>query len=174
MIMVKIPLNTDYTWNYSFYEWKDLGVEFPYFSEDEGALVPENGLDEITQEFTEHGSCETWEIGLSQAAYIDKVLARFNMLDSNKWLYPFRHGVPFTNEQCPKTHQEEELRRVFPYTSNVGSLMYAMLCIRIDICFAVGMVSIYQLNPRPPHWVAGEAYTQVSSENEGLYACLPL
>jgi hypothetical protein len=27
MIMVKIPLNTNYTWNYSFYEWIDLGVE---------------------------------------------------------------------------------------------------------------------------------------------------
>lgn len=32
--------------------------------------------------------------------------------------------------------------------------MYVILCIRLDICFVVGMVSKYQLNPRPPHWVA--------------------
>jgi hypothetical protein len=28
-----------------------------------------------------------------------------------------------------------------------------MLCIRLDIYFAVGMVNIYQSNPGPTHWV---------------------
>jgi len=42
--------------------------------------------------------CRNKMIGLSQAAYIDKVLARFSMLDSKKGLLPFRHGVPFTKE----------------------------------------------------------------------------
>ena len=39
-----------------------------------------------------------------------------------------------------------------PYASAVGSLMYAMLCTRPDICFAVGMISKYQSNPGPEHW----------------------
>jgi hypothetical protein len=82
-------------------------------------------------------------IRLSQAAYIDKVLARFNMLDSKKGLLPFRHGVPLTKERCPKTPQKEEQMRDVPYASTVGSLMYAMLCTRPDICFAVGMVNRY-------------------------------
>uniref|UniRef100_A0A2N9ECP6 Reverse transcriptase Ty1/copia-type domain-containing protein n=1 Tax=Fagus sylvatica TaxID=28930 RepID=A0A2N9ECP6_FAGSY len=33
-------------------------------------------------------------------------------------------------------------------------LMYAMLCTRPDICFAVGMISRYQSNPGPAHWRA--------------------
>ena len=41
-----------------------------------------------------------------------------------------------------------------PYASAVGSLMYAMLCTRPDICFAVGMVSRYQSNPGREHWTA--------------------
>ena len=41
-----------------------------------------------------------------------------------------------------------------PYASLVGSLMYAMLCTRPDICFTVGMVSRYQSNPGPEHWIA--------------------
>ena len=41
--------------------------------------------------------------------------------------------------------------RQIPYTSAVGSLMYAMLCTRPDICYSVGMVSRYQSNPRPKH-----------------------
>ena len=45
------------------------------------------------------------------------------------------------------------MRRI-PYASTVGSLMYAMLCTRPDICFTVGMVSRYQSNPGLDHWVA--------------------
>ncbi|KAA0051436.1 gag/pol protein [Cucumis melo var. makuwa] len=38
------------------------------------------------------------------------------------------------------------------YASAVGSFMYAMLCIRPDICYSVGMVSRYQSNPGRDHW----------------------
>ena len=39
-----------------------------------------------------------------------------------------------------------------PYASAVGSLMYAMLCTRPDICYAVGVVSRYQSDPGVEHW----------------------
>ena len=45
------------------------------------------------------------------------------------------------------------MRRV-PYASAVGSLMYAMLCTRPDICYEVGIVSRYQSNPGLDHWIA--------------------
>ena len=45
------------------------------------------------------------------------------------------------------------MRRI-PYAYAVGSLMYAILCTRSDICYSVGMISRYQLNPRPKHWQA--------------------
>ena len=44
--------------------------------------------------------------------------------------------------------------RQIPYASTVGSLMYAMLCTRPNICYSIGMVSRYQSNPRPKHWQA--------------------
>ena len=51
-----------------------------------------------------------------------------------------------SKEQCPKTPQEvEDMRRV-SYASAVGSLMYAILCTRPDLCFAVGVASRYQSN----------------------------
>ena len=40
------------------------------------------------------------------------------------------------------------------YASAVGSLMYAMLCTRPDICYAVGVVSRFQSNPGLNHWIA--------------------
>ena len=39
------------------------------------------------------------------------------------------------------------------YASVVGSLMYAMLCTRPNICYAVGIVSRYQSNPGYDHWI---------------------
>ena len=93
-------------------------------------------------------------LALSQASYIDKVLARFSMQDSKKGLLPTQHGIILSKEQCPKTPQDEEDMKRIPYASTVGSLMYAMLCTRFDICYAVGIVSRYQSNPRMGHWIA--------------------
>jgi len=82
-------------------------------------------------------------LGLSQALYIDTILTRFSMHDSKKGFLPFRHGISLSKDQCPKTDEETESMKTVPYASAVGSLMYAMLCTRPDICFAVGMVSRY-------------------------------
>ena len=40
-----------------------------------------------------------------------------------------------------------------PYAFIVGTLMYAMLCTRPNICFEVGMVSSYQFNLSRKHWI---------------------
>ncbi|XP_071714330.1 secreted RxLR effector protein 161-like [Rutidosis leptorrhynchoides] len=55
---------------------------------------------------------------------------------------------------CPQTLKEKQKMKNVPYTSAVGSLMYAMMCTRPDICFAVSMVSRYQSNPGLTHWKA--------------------
>ena len=65
------------------------------------------------------------------------------MQNSKKWLLPFRYGVPLSNDQRPKTLEEENTIRQVPYASAMGSLMYVMLCTRPDICYSVGMVSRY-------------------------------
>ena len=90
-------------------------------------------------------------LGLSQAGYIDKVLERFSMQNSKKGLLPFRHGIPLSDDQRPKTQEEENMMRQIPYDLAVGSLIYAMLCSRPDICYSVSMVSRYQSNLGPKH-----------------------
>ena len=69
------------------------------------------------------------------------------MQNSKKGLLPFRHGIPLSNDQRPKTLEEEKTMRQDPYASAMGSLMYAMLCTRLDICYLVAIVSQYQSNP---------------------------
>ena len=90
---------------------------------------------------------------LSQASYIDKILARFSMENSKKGTLPFRHGVYLSKEQSPKTLEQKEHMSRIPFASAVGSLMYAMLCTRPDISYAVGIVSRYQSDPGEEHWI---------------------
>ena len=44
---------------------------------------------------------------------------------------------------CPKTQEEIEDMSKVPYSSVVGSLMYAMVCTQLDITHVVGVVSRY-------------------------------
>ena len=85
-------------------------------------------------------------LALSQASYIDKILARFNMKNFKRGSLPFRHGIHLSKEQSPKTPEQKERMSRIPYASAVGSLMYAMVCTRLDIYYAVGVISRYQTN----------------------------
>ena len=42
------------------------------------------------------GDCKNRKVALSQATYIDKLLVKYVMQDSNKGLLPFRHGIPLS------------------------------------------------------------------------------
>ena len=90
-------------------------------------------------------------LGLFQATYIDQILARFSMQDFKRGFVPFKVGKSLSSNQRPKTHAKIERMRRIPYASVVGSLMYAMLCTRPDICFVVGMVSRYKSDLREEH-----------------------
>ena len=41
-----------------------------------------------------------------------------------------------------------------PYASVIGSLMYAMVCTRLDIAHVVGVVSKFMSRPGKQHWEA--------------------
>ncbi|XP_062093771.1 secreted RxLR effector protein 161-like [Humulus lupulus] len=63
------------------------------------------------------------------------------MANSKKGLLSSQHGVHLSKKKSPQNPQEEEEMKQIPYAFVVGSLMYAMLCTRPDICHAVGVVS---------------------------------
>ena len=95
-------------------------------------------------------------IGLSQSMYLEKVLNRFNMNDSKKGFIPISHGVTLSKTQCASSPDEQERMSRVPYASAIGSIMYAMLCMRSDISYALSVMGRYQSNPDDGHWVASE------------------
>ncbi|KAK9020300.1 hypothetical protein V6N11_054789 [Hibiscus sabdariffa] len=65
---------------------------------------------------------------------------------------PMRHGISLSKEMCPSTPQEREQMSQIPYASAIGSIMYAMICTRPDLSYALSITSRYQANPGEGHW----------------------
>ena len=93
-------------------------------------------------------------LGLSQKAYIDKVLSRFGMQNCAPGDTPVAKGDKLSLLQCPKTDLEVKEMQDIPYASAVGSIMYAQVCTRPDIAYIVGMLGRYLSNPGMDHWKA--------------------
>eukprot|EP00253_Pinus_taeda_P022579 PITA_22579 len=92
------------------------------------------------------------KLWLNQRKYVETILQRFNMQDSKPVKVPIPVGVRLSAKKCPKTQEEEEDMSRLPYSSAVGSLMYAMVCTRPDIAHAMGVLSRFMSKLGKEHW----------------------
>ena len=67
---------------------------------------------------------------------------------------PLASHFKLSKEMCPKTREEIDYMYRIPYSSAVGSLMYVMVCTRLDIAYVVGFVRRYMKNPGKEKWEA--------------------
>ena len=94
-------------------------------------------------------------LGLSEKAYIDKVLSRFDMKNCTFGDTPNAKGDKLSLLQCPRIELEKEIEKI-PYASVIGSLIYAQVCTRPDIAYIVGMLGRYLSNRGMDHWKAAK------------------
>ena len=83
---------------------------------------------------------------------MEKVLQHFSMENAKAISTPLHGHLKLTKEMCPKIQEEKDNNSKMPYASAIGSLMYAMVCTRLDISHAVGVVSRYMSHPGIEHW----------------------
>ena len=88
---------------------------------------------------------------LSQHNYIEKVLQRFNMHDAQPVSTPIAPHFKLSAEQCASSDEDIEYMSKVSYCSAVSSLMYAMVCSRPDLSYAMSLVSRYMSNPGKEH-----------------------
>ena len=88
-------------------------------------------------------------LGLSQRAYINCVLKRFNIQTCKAGDVHVMKGDKLNNEQCPKNDLEKDAMKTIPYASAIGSLMYAQVCTKPNIAFIVNVLGRYLSNCRP-------------------------
>ena len=88
---------------------------------------------------------------VSHERYIERMLERFNMKNSKPVFTPLAGHFKPSKRPCPSTEKEKDEMLVLPYSSTVGSLMYAMVCTRPDTSHAVEVVSRFLENPGKAH-----------------------
>ncbi|GJR29729.1 hypothetical protein Tco_1105961 [Tanacetum coccineum] len=93
-------------------------------------------------------------IGLSQNAYLDKILKRCRMDNSKRGSIPMQVDLHLNKSQCATTSAEMKRMQNVPYASAVGYIMYAVRCTRPDVAFAQNITSRFQQNPGEAHWIA--------------------
>ena len=54
------------------------------------------------------------------------------------------HGIQFFKKISPKIPKERNRMSSVPYASAVRSIMYAIICTRPDVAYALGIVSRFQ------------------------------
>ena len=79
-------------------------------------------------------------LGLSQKAYIEKVLKKFSMHKCSPSPAPIVKGDRYGDFQCPRNQYEIDQMKTVPYASAVGSLQYAQVCARPDLAFVTGLL----------------------------------
>jgi hypothetical protein len=91
-------------------------------------------------------------LGLSQKAYLEKILKKYNMHTSKATSAPIVKGDSFREFQRRKNQYELDQMKAVPYASAFGSLQYAQVCTRPDLAFITGVLGRYQDNPGIEHW----------------------
>ena len=72
------------------------------------------------------------KIYLYKKKYIERVLERFNMKSARPVNTPLVGHMKLSNKMCNTAREEKENMAKVPYSSVIGSLMYAMVCTRPD------------------------------------------
>ena len=86
-------------------------------------------------------------LGLSQSTYMDKMLKRFSMEQSKRGYIPMVSGITLSKSLFPQTQDERTLMNMIPYASTIRLIIYAMLCTRPDVSYALSVTSRYQSDP---------------------------
>nr|GEW90420.1 hypothetical protein [Tanacetum cinerariifolium] len=75
-------------------------------------------------------------IGLSQDAYLDKILKRYRIDGSKRGAIPMQDDCHLDKSQCVKSKDDKARMHNVLYASAVGSIMYDVRCTRPDVVFA--------------------------------------
>ena len=91
------------------------------------------------------------KITLNQETYLDSVLEKFSMEDSNPSKTPEENNLKLV-----KATEVEQLVDETLYRSLVGPLLYIAKQTRPDIVWIVNVLSRSMDNPANSHWLAGK------------------
>ena len=76
------------------------------------------------------------------------------MDQSKKEFLPVLQGVKLSKTQNPTTAENRKRMKVIPYASAIGSIKYAMLCIRSIVYPTLSLAREYNFDLGVDHWTS--------------------
>ena len=89
-------------------------------------------------------------ITIDQSGYIRQILKRFGMEHCKA------ESTSFATGSCLKSANNAASTEIKEYQAMVGTLMYAMLCTRPDLAYAIQQLSQFNANPTNTHLQAAK------------------
>jgi hypothetical protein len=114
-------------------------------------------------------------INLSQNVYIDKVAQKYrtNPQPSAKKLVPITKSTYETivNPTSAPAKSIADHKTKFPYRNALGALLYANICCRPDISFAISTLASHCADPKLMHWNALLDLLKYTRDTQELMLC---
>jgi transposase InsO family protein len=95
-------------------------------------------------------------ISISQEAFINTILTRFNLTEATSLSTPLAPGTQLTKDDCPTSQEEKDDMATRPYRELVGALAWLALGTRPDIAYATSSLARFGHNPGRAHWEAAK------------------
>lgn len=91
---------------------------------------------------------------LKQENYLCKWVDGFAMKNCKPANFPLSSSFILSSAQSPRSIKESRFMEYIPYSSVVGSVMYAIISTRPDLAKGISVLSRYMANPGKGHWNA--------------------
>ncbi|XP_073136772.1 secreted RxLR effector protein 161-like [Henckelia pumila] len=103
---------------------------------------------------------ETWNL-VEKPKGKSKVIQRFTIHEVKSVGTSLGQHLRMSSDQSPSNDMEKEEMLKISYASGVGSIMYGMVCGRLDLAYTISVVSRYMTNLGKAHWEALKWTTMV-------------
>jgi hypothetical protein len=88
---------------------------------------------------------------LSQEKYVNNVFKKFNINICKPISTPMQPEIKLSKEMPLEFDVKDEMSKI-RYSNFFGSLMYCMVCTRLDISYVVEIVVQFMSSPNAHHW----------------------
>ena len=90
----------------------------------------------------------------NQCMYIISLTEKFRITNAKPVNTPMEPNVAYSNQQSPLTSNQVARMQGVPYSEGIGSILWPAVVSRLDIAYAVGILSQFIKNPGQSHWEA--------------------
>ena len=91
------------------------------------------------------------------------------MHEAKKGFLPMSHGIHLSKTQVPSTPNEQRPMDKIPYALAIGSIMYAMVCTRPYVSYALSATCRYQANLGESHQAAVKSILKYLKRTKDMF-----